>query len=140
MSSNTEQSSNAQQGSSSSTNINSVAIAPPTLNTQTSTSSNTEIPPGNESGSDLNTSIGSQRSLNSRIFPTSFRISRDIILNNVSHKLNVKIKFEKIISRLSMSTTGFSRNSATRSKFKFNECSLYVLDEEFLAECQYSDV
>lgn len=96
MSSNLEQSTNAQQGSSSSTNINSVAIAPPILNSQTSSSSNTEIPPNNEGGSsDLNTSIGSQRSLNSRIFPTSFRISRDIILNNVSHKLNVKFQVRK---------------------------------------------
>lgn len=78
-------SSNLEQGSaqpattgSGSTNINSAAIV--------ATTTSSEIPNSNESGSgDLNTSIGSQRSLNSRIFPTSFRISRDIILNNVSH-------------------------------------------------------
>lgn len=42
----------------------------------------------NNNTSEINTStaasIGSNRSINSRIFPSSFRISRDIILNNVS--------------------------------------------------------
>lgn len=50
---------------------------------------------GSNNNDDLNTSIGSNRSLNNRIFP-SFRISRDIILNNVSHvcKLSMTHSFQ----------------------------------------------
>lgn len=91
MSSNLEQSTNVQQGSGS-TNINSVVNSTLISSNNITTTTTTEIPTNNnnntnnEGGSgDLNTSIGSQRSLNSRIFPTSFRISRDMILNNVSH-------------------------------------------------------
>lgn len=40
-----------------------------------------EPPNANE---EMNSSIGSQRSLNSRLFP--FRFSRDILLNNVSSR------------------------------------------------------
>lgn len=59
-----------------SSNTTNVAIIDPTIN------SNNE--------GDLNSSIGSNRSLNNRIFP-SFRISRDIILNNVSHSYKISM-------------------------------------------------
>lgn len=70
---------NAQE---SAANISLAAPATTSSNTQTTTSV-TENNTNNNDG-EMNTSIGSNRSLN-RIFFPSFRISRDMILNNVSH-------------------------------------------------------
>lgn len=87
-SNNNNQEQNAQQGS----------------GTTTTTSSNTNVAiiDANSTGTDgdLNASIGSNRSLNNRIFP-SFRISRDIILNNVSHSrlLNKQNYMKTILCR-----------------------------------------
>lgn len=51
---------------------------PAIVNPVSATATNSETPSNDE----LNSSIGSQRSLNSRLFP--FRFSRDMLLNNVS--------------------------------------------------------
>lgn len=65
-----------------------------TIGTNNSTQNNTTTS-GNQTAAgsvieseDLNSSIGSQRSLNNRLFP--FRFNRDTILNNVSFKTLAK--------------------------------------------------
>lgn len=73
MSSNQEN--NSTQGSTN--NLSNTAVA--------STSSSNVVINAETNENEMNSSIGSQRSLNSRIFP--FRISRDILLNNVFQEI-----------------------------------------------------
>lgn len=71
---------------------------------------------------------GSQRSLNSRLFP--FRFSRDILINNVSSVRSSTLLDDSLFIAL-----GFSRNTSTRTKYKLSECSVCFVDAKFHPKC-----
>lgn len=87
----------------------------------------TNPPEPQNANEEINSSIGSQRSLNSRMFP--FRFSRDILLNNVSSQRLV------IDMTHSFVFLGFSRNSSTRSKHEHCKRSVCIMDAQLNQYC-----